>query len=85
MSQGHISEQEFREKMIDGIADLRAKMNMLVGLDGTNGWKSEVDKDIKELKSDRDTRSGSHRVLGFLSNFASGIVGAILTYLLKRH
>lgn len=90
MSQGHTheasgSEQAFRDAMLTGMAQLNTKMNILVGVDGTNGWKSEIDKDIEDLKEERDTRKGLHRGLAVLSNLASGVVGSVITYLLRRH
>jgi hypothetical protein len=54
------------------MADLRAKMNMLVGVEGTNGRLGEVIADVDSLKISRDQQRGFMTAFGFLGTCIGG-------------
>ena len=72
---------QFEQEMLDGItevkvgmADLRAKMNMLVGVEGTNGRLSEIITDVNSLKKSRDQQRGFMAALSLIGTCIGGVL-----------
>lgn len=71
------TEQQFREKMLEGMADLRAKMNMLVGEDGTNGRVGDLEADVESLKATRSRQWGAIAAVGLIWSAALAVWEAL--------
>lgn len=69
-----VSEQDYRGRVLDGLQDLRTKMDILVGPNGNNGAFGELDKRVKSLE---DTRT-SGRAVGLSISVAWAVALAII-------
>lgn len=74
------SEQEFRDKMLEGMQDLRTKMNALVGEDGTDGRISVIEERVTDLEISRGRQKGFMAAIATLT----AIGGAVGEWLTKR-
>ena len=74
------SDHEFQTEVTGTLARLETKMDIIVGADGTGGWKAETDSRLRSLEEarnrDHGRRQGRAGLLG-------GIIGAGITGLGK--
>jgi hypothetical protein len=66
-----MNEGEFRGQVIDSLARVETKMDILVGSDGTGGWKAEADRRLERLEQRHLRHSG---VIGLIGAAAAGAV-----------
>jgi hypothetical protein len=71
---------DFEHKVLTELANIGAKMDMLVGADGTNGRFSEIVSDVEELKQDRSRRGGFIAAIGL----GATAVGAAADWLFRK-
>lgn len=74
------TDHEFQVQVTDTLARLETKVDIIVGPDGTGGWKAETNRRIDRLEStsarDRGFRQGRAGLIG-------GLIGAGLPRLLQ--
>lgn len=73
-------DHQFERDVIESLAELKTKMNILVGEDGTGGWKRDVEGRVRRVEGHR------WKLAGF-STAAGGIGGSIFGFILDwwRH
>lgn len=74
------SEQDFRDKVLEGIAVLRTQMNALVGADGTNGRVGSLEERITSLEVSRGRQKGFMAAI----SLATGLAGAAAEWFFRR-
>jgi hypothetical protein len=79
---------QFEQRVLEGItevrivlADMRAKMNMLLGDDGTDGRFSQIVFDVESLKESRSRQRGFIAASGLIAT----MIGGLIEWLLNRH
>ena len=75
-----MSSADFEKDVIDSLARLETKMNLLVGEDGNGGFKADIEQRMRKQES---RRSRGWRMTG-LTSLASAIGGGIAAWIFKH-
>lgn len=76
-----MSDQNFQVQVTNTLARLETKMDLLVGSDGTGGWKSNVDERLENLESERERKKG--RIQWLERAVTAGLGAGVVTALQK--
>jgi len=83
---------DFEEKVLDaltelkvGMGDLKTKMGILVGPDGTGGWKADTEERVQSLEETRSNQRGFVAAVTAGGSAVGVLLGALLQWLIGRH
>lgn len=64
-------DQDFQVQVLTSLKELQTKMNILVGEDGTGGWKRDTDFRLRAAERHRWRQTGGASILGAVVAFVT--------------